>query len=101
MTMMPKGVEQMPRGVERSIVTEYPIFVTSAWGKSPRMVADEFAADHWAIPHRVSLFRSDGTFCLEGGTTYYRVASQPGVPGVSEATCGVFRVSDEEAGRCG
>jgi hypothetical protein len=82
-----------------TVVTEYPIFVTSAWGKSPRMVADEFASEHFDPARKVESFRPDGTFVLAGGITTYRVASQPGVPGVSEATCGVFRVSDEEAGR--
>lgn len=72
-----------------NLPTESPVFVTSSWGKSPRMVADEFAAEHFAEPRKVAAFDPGGTFRLVDGTRTYRVVAQPGVPGVSEATYGI------------
>lgn len=82
--------ERMIEGGTMSTETQHPIWVCSAWGMSPRMAADAFAAGHWAVPHRVAEFRADGRFRLGGGTRCYRVVAQPGVPGVSEATYGVI-----------
>lgn len=73
----------------------YPIYVTSAWGKSPRMVADEFAAEYFAEPRKVFAFDPDGTFTLVDGTRTYRVVMQPGR---SETTYGIMV---EEPSRCG
>lgn len=75
-----------------------PIWICSAWGTSPRMAADAFAAEHWDQPRKVTAFDPGGTFRLVDGTRTYRVVAQPGVPGVSEATYGILV---EEPSRCG
>jgi hypothetical protein len=76
---------------------QYPIWTCSAWGTSPRMAAAAFADEHFADgPRKVEVFNPDGTFRLVDGFRVYRVATQPGVPFVSEAAHGIYVVVEKE-----